>query len=763
MKLSELLTRLEEATKGSPHKTAKGYTCRCPAHDDAKPSLSIQQGDDSRILVKCHAGCAPEAVVAALGLRMADLFPAADNATQGARGRPRKVFNIVATYPYRDRDGKVLFEVCRLDPKDFRQRRPDPSGLDGWTWNLKGARQVPFRLPELVKAVKDGETILVAEGEKDAERLAENGFAATCNAGGAGKWREEFAEYFDGARAVVVIADKDKPGREHAASVAGRLKPLVRSLKVIELPDIGAHPVKDAADYFAAGGSPESLRAIAAEAPEYVPTTELTPSTWFKARFPKLAEKYGEPVHQSIANNRARVRDISEDFMAATIGMDGTSNAPTVYLSIEERFYTYAPATGHFERQREEDIAARLSALFLECGRECREFADVSKLEFGFRDSAALTGIVRRAKGLLAVEDDFFANDHTQFLPVANGMLRLSDRALLPFSPSYHCRHKLAVAYDPKAYPARFMNTLLHLALDSADVLLVQRWSGLALVGVNLSQKILMLTGTAGGGKSTLVSVLTGIIGSGNVGMLRTEFLADRFEIGRHMGKTLLYGPDVPEDFLSKRTASTLKSLTGGDMMTAEFKNSNESPQVKCQFNVIVTSNSRLAVYLEGDADAWRRRLVIVKYERAKPEKPIPNLAETLVAEEGPGILNYMLDGLEALRADGWDLRLNERQQARVDDLLLESDSHREFVRACLLKDSQAPGMTKAEVFAAYVEFCDRRGWLAMSKNRFGKLGAEIIAQEFGLSVRGDIRGEDGKQNDGWKNLRLKREGDRVL
>ena len=61
---------------------------------------------------------------------------------------------------------------------------------------------------------------------------------------------------------------------------------------------------------------------------------------------------------------------------------------------------------------------------------------------------------------------------------------------------------------------------------------------------------------------------------------------------------------------------------------------------MKCQFNVIVTSNSRLTVYLEGDADAWRRRLVIVNYERPKPTVVIPDLAAMIIAEEGPGVLN---------------------------------------------------------------------------------------------------------------------------
>ncbi len=762
MNLSEVLALVESVTRTVPQKSSAGYVCRCPAHDDAKPSLSISEGDGGRILFKCHAGCSFDSITAALGLSASDLAPNGNEGTTGRRGRPPK-FKVVATYNYCDASGKLLSQVCRMEPKDFRQCRPDASAVGGFAWNTKGVRQVPFRLPELIAAVKVGELVIIAEGEKDVEALVRHGFAATCNAGGAGKWRGEFGQYFDGAKFVVVIADRDAPGRAHAADVAAKLKPLARSVKLIELSDIEARPVKDAADFFAAGGTADALRALCADAPEYVPKSELTPATWFKQRFPKLAEKYGEPVHQVVSGKRAQVRDVSEDFMAATLGMDATPEAPTIFLPIEERFYTFNAATGIFERQRDEAIATRLSQLYLECARACGETAEVSKLAFSMRDTAALSGIVKRAKGLLAVPEDFFSKGQTDFIPVANGMLRLSDRELLPFSPSYHCRHKLAVAYDPKAYPSLFMETLLKPALDQADILLIQEWSGLALVGVNKSQKIFLLTGTAGGGKSTLVSVLTGIIGTGNVGMLRTELLGDRFEIGRLIGKTLLYGPDVGEDFLTRRTASSLKSLTGGDVMTAEFKNSNESPQVKCQFNVIVTSNSRLTVYLEGDADAWRRRLVIVKYERTKPTKVIPNLAERILAEEGSGVLNFMLDGLDRLREANWELKMNERQQRRVDDLLLESDSHRVFVAECLIKDTAAPGMTKAQVYAAYVDYCERRGWAAMIRNRFGKLGTDAIAQIFSLTVRGDIKGEDGAQNDGWKSLRLKTEKDANL
>lgn len=59
-------------------RSGKGYQARCPAHDDNGPSLSLLEGDDGRVLLHCHAGCSTQAVVAALGISMKDLFPQSD-------------------------------------------------------------------------------------------------------------------------------------------------------------------------------------------------------------------------------------------------------------------------------------------------------------------------------------------------------------------------------------------------------------------------------------------------------------------------------------------------------------------------------------------------------------------------------------------------------------------------------------------------------------------------------------------------------------
>jgi hypothetical protein len=68
MTIDEFVARLERRKP-----SGKGWTARCPAHEDRHASLSVSEGDDGRILVHCFAGCRPEEVVAALGLTMADL------------------------------------------------------------------------------------------------------------------------------------------------------------------------------------------------------------------------------------------------------------------------------------------------------------------------------------------------------------------------------------------------------------------------------------------------------------------------------------------------------------------------------------------------------------------------------------------------------------------------------------------------------------------------------------------------------------------
>jgi AAA domain/Homeodomain-like domain len=174
--------------------------------------------------------------------------------------------NLVASYDYRSENGELLFQTLRFFPKDFRQRRPNGKGE--WIWNLQGTRRVLYRLPELL-AAKNADPkrpVFVVEGEKDADALQRGGATATCNPMGAGKWRDEYAEFLRGFEVVAVIADKDEPGRAHAQQVAASVAAVVKQVKVIEFP---GERVKDASDFIAAGGALQEIYDIAAATPDF--------------------------------------------------------------------------------------------------------------------------------------------------------------------------------------------------------------------------------------------------------------------------------------------------------------------------------------------------------------------------------------------------------------------------------------------------------------------------------------------------------------
>lgn len=189
----------------------------------------------------------------------------------GAKGKPEEV----ASYDYVDEEGRLLFQCVRYVPKNFKQRRPDASAVGGWVYNLKGVRRVLFRLPQVMAAKKKGVPICVCEGEKDVLAMVEHGFEATCNPMGAKKWDDGYTAALEGAD-VILIPDKDVEGRAHRDVVAARLAGRVRSLKVVECPNLNGSVIKDAADYFAHGGEASDLDALAEAAPPYIPGQNST-------------------------------------------------------------------------------------------------------------------------------------------------------------------------------------------------------------------------------------------------------------------------------------------------------------------------------------------------------------------------------------------------------------------------------------------------------------------------------------------------------
>jgi Protein of unknown function (DUF3631) len=199
-------------------------------------------------------------------LRQEGLFNGAGTAMPKLRPR------LTATYDYYDEQGQLLFQVCRYEPKSFRQRRPDGNG--GWVNGrgcMDGVRRVLYRLPELLEAVACGYPVLVVEGEKDVENLTKLGIAATCNPGGADKWLPDYNEHLRGAD-VVLVPDNDDAGHKHVQEVGAALSGIAARLRVLMIPDL---PAKADISYWLehSGGTRERLDELIEEAPGWQPST----------------------------------------------------------------------------------------------------------------------------------------------------------------------------------------------------------------------------------------------------------------------------------------------------------------------------------------------------------------------------------------------------------------------------------------------------------------------------------------------------------
>jgi len=193
-----------------------------------------------------------------------------------------------AVYSYTDEEGRELFQVVRLHyldgkpGKTFRQRMKATEEMKRATPGLKVNRagyvnSVPaeirdntlYRMPQVMKAIRDGKPVFVVEGEKDVETLERLGHAATCNPGGAGKWRDGYSRRLAGAD-VIILPDSDGrgngyTGQNHAYDVALKLQGIAKRIRLVDLKEACAElPEKgDISDMVAIMGDTEAMDALA--------------------------------------------------------------------------------------------------------------------------------------------------------------------------------------------------------------------------------------------------------------------------------------------------------------------------------------------------------------------------------------------------------------------------------------------------------------------------------------------------------------------
>ena len=217
-----------------------------------------------------------------------------DSYTRAPKLPPGATWERFDSYEYQDELGRPKLVVLRdhgkyadgkpvIDEETGKRAKQCIHNYWGTPGNKKppGARKLIYKLPDIIKEIKAGKTIVVVEGEIKVTLLRHWGFAATCCPGGWAAWEPEHAELLRGAYRVLIVPDNDDVGRRFADKVGRTLEGVVPPCYLLELPNLPERG--DVCDWQEAGGTKEQFAELAEQArpwEPYGPSDDLPESQW---------------------------------------------------------------------------------------------------------------------------------------------------------------------------------------------------------------------------------------------------------------------------------------------------------------------------------------------------------------------------------------------------------------------------------------------------------------------------------------------------
>jgi putative DNA primase/helicase len=607
---------------------------------------------------------------------------------KGSGGKP-----ILATYPYTDENGDLLFEVLRFDTTNsaerFRQRQSDGKG--GWIWNIGGVRRVLYRLPELIAAVKTGKCVLICEGEKDANSAVKLGYAATTMPGGVAKWRAEYDEFFRGAD-VVVVSDNDPqlkdpktgklqvhpdgrpklPGQDHAAKLAKRLCKVAARVRVIIFPQ------KDLSDWIAAGGDRAQL------------DTMIEQAATFKA-----AEKASEaaPITDGGPEDR-----IALDFSARHVER-------LRFVAIWNKWLEWDSARWRFEDTLHAFDMAR---------EMCRDAENASH-----RTVAAVVALARTDRRQAATAAQWDADPW--LLGTPGGTVDLRTGELLPARQDQYIT-KITSVMPARERPAQscqlWLEVLQRVTGGSQELQdFLQRVCGYCLTGCTVEDSLFFLYGLGANGKSVVLRTVSGVLAdyqkTASMDMF-TVTMSERHptDLAMLRGARLVTAIETEEG--KRWDEAKLKALTGGDPIAARFMR-QDFFEYAPQFKLLIAGNHK-PVFRNVD-EAIRRRVKLVPFTVTIPEAERDQELSIKLKAEWPGILRWMIEGCLMWQDDG--LKPPAAVTNATDSYLTGQDDLVRFIDdACVVGPNETDSIE--HLWDGWTDWAEDKHEFVGSQRRFG-------------------------------------------
>lgn len=308
--------------------------------------------------------------------------------------------------------------------------------------------------------------------------------------------------------------------------------------------------------------------------------------------------------------------------------------------------------------------------------------------------------------------------DPADLVVCQNGLLNVRTRELTPHSPRFFNLHTTTFDYDANApAPTAWLKfTSEALEEDPERISLIQEWMGYVLTLDTSRQKIMSLIGVPGSGKGTTLRVIQDLVGRRNVGASGIVEMGEPHGLQSIVHKPLVVLSDVQSTGRNANVAlERLANISGEDTVTVNPKNQKPYEVLApCRF---MMASNRVPNLPDRDG-ALQRRLLVLAYQRSFSDAPDPDLSSKLRAEL-PGILNWAIDGLDALRQRGQFVQ-PEIGAEHLDLLADGAAPEQEFARECCVFGEEHRE-SKADLYTAWDLWRQSRGYEKRTMTTFVK------------------------------------------
>jgi P4 family phage/plasmid primase-like protien len=332
--------------------------------------------------------------------------------------------------------------------------------------------------------------------------------------------------------------------------------------------------------------------------------------------------------------------------------------------------------------------------------------------------------------------EDF--DNHEEWFHCSNGWIHVDTREFAPQSPERLSRFAAEVAYDKDATALEYEKMMASFGLPDDQVRVLHQFSGLTLTGDIRQQKMLVLLGRPGCGKSTVVEIWRRVLGKLSIVKSLTTFSnegAVRFIGGSLIGKTLIHFDEA--DIKRSELGAHISNLITGDVIDVERKAVQGNVDVSNRLKCILSANK-----LPPGQDGIFRRMILIKFEKSFTDDMTADrkLPEKLRAESS-GILNRMLDGLADLRKmDGFTTI--DGHDDLIEEYKTESDIMAEFMDTFFdpvftsgaEQGTGGVGIPSTVMYQTYKKWADDNGVgsvLRLTPQKFGRMLSNVSLNKF--------------------------------